>query len=186
MGRVGGVASTGQLRMSLLRWAAVAVPLVVLLGFVSGSLVPVGSENAWYQGLRKPAATPPDWAFPVAWTTLYALLGFALAMVLNARGARGRGAAVALFALALALNLAWTPLFFGAHRVTASWVLIVAMLAAGVAATVAFARIRPLAGWAMVPYLVWISFAGVLTWRIDQLNPGAELAPAARTTQIIG
>ena len=96
------------------------------------------------------------------------------------------GAAIALFAVALVLNLVWTPLFFGAHKVTLAWVLIIAMLATGIAATVAFGRIRAAAAWALVPYLVWIFYAGVLTWRIDQLNPGAELAPGGRTTQIIG
>jgi tryptophan-rich sensory protein len=184
---LGGIASKGQLRMSFLRWAAVTVPLVILLGFASGSAVPVGSENGWYAALAKPAATPPDWLFPVAWTTLYALMGLALAMILHARGARGRGMAIALFALALVLNLIWTPLFFGAHRVTLAWMLIVAMLLSGIATTVAFGRIRTAAAWALVPYLVWIAYAGVLTWRIDQLNPGAEeLAPGGRTTQIIG
>lgn len=183
---MGGIASKGQLRMSFLRWAVVTVPAVILLGFLSGSAVPVGSENAWYASLTKPAATPPDWAFPVAWTTLYTLMGLALAMILHARGARGRGAAIALFAVALLLNLVWTPVFFGAHKVTLAWMLIVAMLASGVAATLAFGRIRRAAAWALVPCLVWISYAGVLTWRIDRLNPGAELAPGARTTQIIG
>ncbi len=184
---MGGIASKGQLRMSFLRWAAVTVPAVILLGFLSGSVAPAGSENAWYAALRKPAATPPDWLFPVAWTTLYALMGLALAMILHARGARGRGTAIALFAVALALNLVWTPLFFGAREVTLAWMLIVAMLASGIAATVAFGRIRTAAAWALVPYLVWIAYAGVLTWRIDQLNPDAEnLAPDGRTTQIIG
>ena len=184
---MGGIASRSQLRMSFLRWAVVTVPLVLLLGFGSGSVAPAGSENDWYQALTKPVATPPDWAFPVVWTTLYALMGLALAMVLHARGARGRGVAIALFTLALALNLVWTPLFFGAHKVTAAWLLIVAMLAAGIAATIAFARVRQLAGWLLVPYLIWITYAGVLTFRIDQLNPEAEtLAPEGRTTQVIG
>ncbi|WP_375428759.1 TspO/MBR family protein [uncultured Sphingomonas sp.] len=171
--------------MSFPRWAAVTVPAVLLLGFLSGSIAPAGSENAWYAALAKPAATPPDWAFPVAWTTLYALMGLALAMILHARGARGRGVAIALFVVALALNLVWLPLFFGAHRVTLGWMLIAAMVASGILATIAFGRIRSAAAWAMVPYLVWIGYAGVLNWRIDRLNPGAELAPGGRTTQII-
>jgi tryptophan-rich sensory protein len=184
---LGGIASKGQLRMSLLRWALVCVPLVLLLGFGSAALAPAGDENLWYRALVKPAATPPDWAFPVAWTTLYALLGLALAIVINARGARGRGRAIALFATVLVLNLAWSPLFFGAHRVTAAWMLIIAMLATGIATTVTFARIRPAAGWLIVPYLVWISYAGVLTFRVDRLNPDAEtLAPGSRTSQVVG
>lgn len=172
--------------MSFVRWAIVCVPLVVLLGFLSGFSAQVGSRDGWYAGLAKPALTPPDWAFPVAWTTLYILLGLALALVLNARGARGRGLAVALFAVALASNLAWNPIFFGAHKVAAGFVVIVLMVLTGIAATFAFSRVRSQAAWLMVPYLVWISFAGVLNWRIGQLNPDAQsLAKPARTTQVI-
>ncbi|HEX8555718.1 MAG TPA: TspO/MBR family protein [Sphingomonas sp.] len=181
-----GIASKGQLRMSFLRWAAVTVPLILLLGFVSGMSVPAGNDNRWYQALAKPALTPPGWAFPVAWTTIYVLLGLALAMVLNARGARGRGIAVLLFAASFAGALAWMPLFFGAHRITAATWLIVFMVATGCAAAVAFARVRPVAAWLLLPYLVWISFAGLLTWSIGRMNPDAQgLAPGARTSQML-
>ena len=183
---MGSIASKGQLRMSFLRWAIVTVPLILLLGFAVGSAVPSGDENPWYAALVKPAANPPDWVFPVAWTTLYILLGLAAAVILHARGARGRGSALALFAAQFALNLAWTPVFFGMHRVDAALWIIVAMLALAIATAVAFGRIRTLAAWLMVPYLVWISFAGVLTWRIGQLNPDAEtLDPASRTSQML-
>ena len=94
-----GIASKGQLRMSFLRWAIVTVPLILLLGFASGRAVPAGSENSWYVALQKPALTPPGWVFPVAWTSLYILLGLAVALILHARGARGRGLALAVFAV---------------------------------------------------------------------------------------
>ncbi len=181
-----GIASKGQLRMSFLRWAIVTVPLILLLGFASGRAVPAGSENSWYVALQKPALTPPGWVFPVAWTSLYILLGLAVALILHARGARGRGLALAVFAVQFALNLAWTPLFFGAHRIGAALVVIVAMLLLSIVTTVLFGRIRTAAAWLMVPYMVWISFAGVLTWRIGQLNPGAEtLVPGAHTSQML-
>ena len=184
--RVGGIASKGQLRLSFLRWAIVTVPLILLLGFASGRAVPTGSENAWYLALQKPSATPPGWVFPVAWTSLYILMGLAVAMILHARGAAGRGPALTLFAVQFLLNLAWTPLFFGMHRVGAALLVIAAMLALAIVTTVLFWRIRRGAAWLMVPYLVWISFAGVLTWRIGQLNPQAEtLVPAAHTSQML-
>ena len=183
---MGGIASRGQLRMSFLRWAVVTVPAVLLLGFASGRMVPAGDDNAWYQALAKPALTPPGWAFPVAWTTIYVLIGLALAMVLNARGARGRGVAVGLFVLGFVLALVWMPLFFGAHRVGAATLLIAAMVLVGIATTLAFGRIRPAAAWLMLPYLVWISFAGVLSWSIGRLNPdAATLAPTAHTSQML-
>ncbi|WP_235534999.1 TspO/MBR family protein [Sphingomonas sp. Leaf339] len=180
------IASKGQLRMSLLRWAVVTVPLVLLLGFASSKTAPAGSDNLWYQALAKPAQTPPDWVFPVAWTTIYILMGVAVAIVLNARGARGRALATGLFMLGFALSLGWMPLFFGAHRVTAAIGLISAMIVFGIGTTIAFARVRTIAAWLMVPYLVWISFAGVLTWSIDQMNPNAEtLVPSVRTSQML-
>lgn len=183
---MGGIASKGQLRMSFLRWAVVTVPAILLLGFLSGRSVPAGDENAWYQALVKPALTPPGWLFPIAWATLYILMGLALAMILNARGARGRGLAVGLFVLGFAMALAWTPLFFGAHQVGAATLLIGGMVVVGIATAVAFGRIRNTAAWLMVPYLVWISFAGMLSWGIDRLNPdAATLVPAARTSQML-
>ncbi|WP_343528404.1 TspO/MBR family protein [Sphingomonas sp.] len=172
--------------MSFLRWAVVIVPLILLLGFASGLSVPAGNQNAWYQALVKPELTPPGWVFPLAWTALYILIGLALAMILHARGAKGRGVAITLFVLQFALNLAWTPLFFGAHEVGLSLIMIVAILALSIATTFAFAPIRRGAAWLMLPYLLWLSFAGVLNWRIDQLNPDAEsLVPRARTSQML-
>lgn len=179
------LASKGQLRASYLRWAVVTVPFILLLGFTSGRLVESGDANCWYRALAKPDVTPPDWVFPVAWTTIYALMGLALAMIVNARGSRLRGPAIALFVGQLLVNLVWTPLFFGAHQVVWSLVAIGAMLLLASATTWAFGRIRRGAAWLLVPYLVWISFAGVLTWQIHRLNPNAEsLVCGASSTQI--
>lgn len=183
---MGGIASRGQLRMSYARWALLCVPLILLLGFLSGRSVPTGSDSAWYMALVKPALTPPGWVFPVAWTTLYILMGLALALILNARGARGRGLAVALFVGQFVLNLVWTPVFFGAHKVGLALLVIALMLVLAIATTVAFSKIRVQAAWLLVPYLVWISFAAVLTFRIGQLNPDAQsLVPGGRTSQVI-
>lgn len=183
---MGGIASKGQLRMSFLRWAIVTVPLILLLGFLAARSVATGGDSAWYVALAKPALTPPGWLFPVAWTALYILTGLALAMILSARGAALRGLAVALFVAQFALNLVWTPLFFGAHKIGASLLVIGAMLILSIAATIVFGRIRTAAAWLMVPYLVWISFAGMLTFGIGRLNPDAEtLVPAARTSQML-
>ena len=84
------------------------------------------------------------------------------------------------------MNLAWTPLFFGAHKVGLALIVIVAILALSIATTFSFAPIRRGAAWLMLPYLVWLSFAGVLNWRIGQLNPDAEsLVPGAQTSQML-
>ena len=180
------LASRGQLRWSFIRWAAVTVPLVLLIGFASGRAAPSGDENAWYVALVKPALNPPNWAFPVAWTAIYICMGLAVATVLNARGARGRWVGVGLFAVVVALLAAWTPLFFGAHRIWAALGLIVAILILGTLTTLFFGRVRSTAAWLMVPLLVWVTFAAGLNWRIGQLNPDAErVAPGGRTTQML-
>ena len=171
--------------MAYLRWAVVTVPLILLLGFASSRLAPAGKANAWYAALTKGPANPPDWAFPIAWTALYVLMGMALAIVLNARGARGRSAAIALFVFQLALNLVWSPLFFGAHQVTVGLMVIVAMFLVATATTFLFGTIRSSAGWLMVPYLAWLGFAAGLSWDIHRLNPDAEtLVPSGATAHM--
>ncbi|HEY0624707.1 TspO/MBR family protein [Sphingomonas sp.] len=179
------IASKGQLRLAFLRWAIVTVPFILLLGFASGRLFPSGDENPWYQMLVKPEATPPGWAFPAAWTALYVLLGLALAMIVNARGSRLRRPALILFAVQMAANLAWSPLFFGYHQVSAALLLIVVIFVLALATTFVFARIRKGAAWLMAPYLAWLCFAGILNYQIDRLNPNAEtLVPGSSTSQM--
>ncbi|WP_066547611.1 MULTISPECIES: TspO/MBR family protein [unclassified Sphingomonas] len=179
------IASKGQLRMSFLRWAMVTVPLVLLLGLIAGRLVPAGSESTWYAALAKPAGTPPDYAFPIAWTTIYVCSGLALAMILHARGARGRGAAIALFVVQMIANMAWTTVFFGFHQIFGALVLLIVILLLVIATALAFGRIRSAAAWLLLPYMVWVSYAAVIQFQIWQLNPdGGALVPAAPATQI--
>ncbi len=179
------IASKGQLRLAFLRWAVVTVPFILLLGFTSARIAPTGSENPWYQALAKPELTPPDWAFPVAWTTIYVLMGLALAMIINARGSRLRGPALVLFAVQMAANLIWSPLFFGAHQVFWALVLIGVILVLALATTIAFGRIRTGAAVLMLPYLAWLCFAGYLCYEIDRLNPNAAtLVPTQSAPQM--
>src|SRR3954454_14455088 len=121
------IASQAQLRMSYLRWAVVTVPLILLLGSLSGVAANSGYGNPWFESLAKPGFMPPGWAFPVAWTFLYICLGLACAHILHARGARGRPLALTLFLAQLVLNFAWSPLFFAAHKVSLAFWTIVAM-----------------------------------------------------------
>ena len=179
------IASKSQLRMSFLRYALFTVPLVLLLGTVSGRLANSGYGNSWFDALRKPAIMPPGWMFGLAWTLLYICLGLALALILHARGARGRALALGLFALQLVINYAWSPIFFAYHEVDLAFWTIVAMIAISAVTAALFWRIRRSAGLLMLPYIAWLAFASVLTWQIGVLNPGAsELAPGRSTTDI--
>lgn len=175
------IASKSQLRMSLLRWALFIIPTVMLFGFLSGAISGSGEENRWFSELIKPEAQPPGWVFGVVWPILYLMIGLAFAMVLHARGASGRGLAIGLFLSQLLLNYMWSPLFFGRHQVTSALYLIILIFILAFATTIVFGRIRKAAAWLMVPYLAWLSFATILNYQIDRLNPDAEslYVPAA-------
>lgn len=177
------IASSSQLRMSFVRWALFIVPAILFLGFLSGAVSGSGEENSWFAELVKPDAQPPGWVFPVAWSILYTMIAISFAMVLHARGAASRGVAIGLFLAQFILNLAWSPIFFGQHKVTMAFYLILTILALAIATTIVFARIRKAAAWIMVPYLAWLSFASILNYQIDRLNPDAEnlYVPAANT-----
>lgn len=175
------LASPSQLRMSLLRWALFVMPVILLLGSLSGALAGSGSDNRWFAELVKPEAQPPGWAFGVVWPILYLMIGFAFAMILHARGARYRGIGITVFILQLLLNFAWSPVFFGQHQVTNAFYLILLIFALAFATTLIFGRVRKAAAWLMVPYLAWLCFASILNFQIDRLNPDAEslYVPAA-------
>ncbi|WP_370187038.1 TspO/MBR family protein [Qipengyuania sp.] len=166
------LASRGQLRASFIRWALFTVPLVVLLGFLAGQL---GSpDTAWFASLEKPAIFPePKW-FGIVWTVLYVMIGFAVAIVASAWGARGRSAALGAFAVHFVLNLAWSYVFFGAQQITGALYLLVGIVLTLLVVIALFWRVRRGAALLLLPYLVWVCFASVLNYQFLQLNPGAD------------
>ena len=179
------LASKSQLRMAFLRIALFTVPATVLLGTLSGLLSNSGYENGWFRTLQLPSFMPPGWAFGAAWTVLYICLGLALAMIIHARGAPKRGLILALFLVQLAINYAWSPVFFGLHQVTLALVLLGAMLVLTLILIVLLRRVRGLAALLLLPYLGWLCFASALNYRIMVDNPNAAaVAPAAVSTDI--
>lgn len=168
------IASASQLRASFWRWTLVCVPALVLLGFLSGQFAGSGPGNAWFDSLKKPSIYPPPAAFGIVWTALYAMMGLALAMIVAARGAPGRRWALGLFAVQLVLNLAWSPVFFGARQITGALVLILVLDVAVLLTIVQFRKVRPLAAALLLPYLAWIVFATFLTYQFRNANPGAD------------
>jgi len=155
------------------KYALVTVPGIVLLGSASGWLSGSGYGNAWFDGLAKPFFMPPGWVFGVVWPILYLLLGLSLALILGEPPSEARRKGLVLFFTQLALNFAWSPVFFAAHEVQAALVVIVMMTAVAAMAAGQFFRIRALAGALMVPYLAWLCFAAALNAAIGRLNPGA-------------
>ena len=179
------LASRSQLRMSFLRYALFTVPVVLLLGTLSGRLAGSAADDPWFAALAKPDLMPPGWVFGAAWALLYILLGLSLAMVLHARGAKERQRALVLFALQLLLNFAWSPVFFGWHQVGTALSLIAAMIVTVLAMIFVIWRIRIVAALLLYPYLGWLTFAAILNYQILVLNPdAATLVPGTQTINI--
>jgi len=126
--------------------------------------------GAWYAGLKKPSFTPPNWVFPVVWTWLYVSVAWAAARVAMEPGSQ---AALALFSLQIALNTLWTPVFFGARRMRLGFFVICALWLAVAAMGWTFLGHDLLAGLLVGPYLIWVTLAAALNWRVWRDNPGA-------------
>lgn len=134
----------------------------------TGAMFPPGE---WYEKLEKPSWTPPNWLFPVAWTTLYVLMSFAAARV---AGQDGSGYAMAFWAWQIALNALWTPVFFGLRRLKQALPVMAFLWVAVAGCVVTHWAIDMWAGLAFVPYLVWVTVAGALNFSVARLNPDVE------------
>lgn len=179
------LASPAQLRASLLRWSLFLVPTVLLLGFLSGQAAGSGPDNPWFEALTKPGIYPPPATFGIVWSILYAVMGFALALVCSAWGARWRPWAVIAFIVQFAINLAWSPIFFAKHDIALALGVIAALDVMVLLTIWLFWKVRPLAAWLMLPYLAWILFATVLNWQFLELNPDAGEAETSNAVQRI-
>ncbi len=179
------LASAGQLRAAMLRWALFSVPGVLLLGFLSGRAAQSGPGNPWFDALIKPSVYPPPATFAIVWSVLYVMMGLAFAVIASARSAPGRGMAIAAFIVQLLINLAWSPVFFGAHQISGALAVIAVLDMAVLVTIILFARIRPIAAWLLAPYLAWVLFATFLNWQFLAANPGADGGDAAPTVQRI-
>lgn len=154
-----------------------AVPgVVVWLGFVAlclgaGFLSSLaGTEGALYERLVRPAWAPPGWVFAPVWTTLYVLMGTATYLVWRRCTGPVRRRAMVAFGIQLALNVAWTPVFFGLERYGLAVVVIAGVLAAVTVMMVRYARASRLAGALVVPLWLWVGFASALNVAIWWLN----------------
>jgi len=179
------LASPAQLRASLARWALFLVPAVLLLGFFSGQYAGSTADNPWFAALHKPAIYPPPVTFAIVWTALYMLMGLAVALICAAWGARYRAPAVLAFVVQLALNLAWSPVFFGEHEITLALIILGALDLAVLLTLVLFWKVRRVAGLLLLPYLAWVLFATVLNWQFLQLNPAADGVEVSNAVQRI-
>lgn len=148
----------------------IAVGLCLGVGAV-GSIATTPKIPTWYAGLVKPSWTPPDAAFPIAWTTLYVLMAVALWRLWQLHApSPARRNAILLFLVQLSLNAIWSPVFFGMEAVGLALAVILVLWVAIAATIIACARIDRIAAWLLAPYLAWVTYAISLNAAIFALN----------------
>lgn len=158
---------TADLRKN--QWLVLAgLILLCLVTGMIGGIASAGAIDTWYRTLAKPSWNPPDWVFGPVWTTLYVMMAVAAWLVWRTRDRVWP--AMALFFVQLALNLLWSLLFFGARSPGLALIEVVFLWGGVLLTMLAFFGRQTVAGWLFVPYLAWVSFAGVLNFAIWSMN----------------
>ena len=150
-------------------------PRLVLVGWLvlclaaSGTAIFV-STGGWYASLRKPVWNPPSWILGPVWTLLYVMMAVAAWLVWREGGWKKQSTPLGLFFFQWLLNVLWTPLFFGTHRMGIAYMEIVALWCVLAATLGLFWRVKTIAGILLVPYLIWVTFAAALNFTLWQMN----------------
>jgi len=149
---------------------AITVTLCLLVGFLS-SYATQTSVNDWYALLNKPSFNPPNWIFAPVWTTLYILMGIAAGLVWG-KGFHHIWVKTALyhFGFQLLFNAMWSIVFFGLKKPLWALFVILTLLIFIILTIRWFRVVSKKAAWLMVPYLLWVSFATILNYKIWALN----------------
>ena len=159
--------TTYAIRSPVVRWAGLAgFAAAVTAAALLGTLAVTGTSGE-YASLDRPSWAPPSWLFGPVWTVLYATIAVAGWLVWRRAGA---DRVLVPYAAQLALNAAWTPVFFGAGEYGWALVVIVALLLALAVTILGFRRVHRVASWLLVPYLLWVSYATALNAAIWYLN----------------
>ncbi|MBK7212997.1 MAG: tryptophan-rich sensory protein [Bacteroidales bacterium] len=147
--------------------ASLLLPLGVggIAGMFTTEAIP-----GWYASLNQPSFNPPNWVFGPVWTALYILMGISLYLIWKQESSKQRDQAILIFMVQLILNFGWSFLFFYFRQIGVAlmeilvlWIMIVLML-------INFRRVKPLAAYLNIPYLLWVSFATALNAAYFILN----------------
>ena len=148
----------------------IAIVVSELAGII-GSVFTIPSITGWYNSLVKPDLAPPNWIFGPVWTMLFVLMGISAALIWR-QGLDRQDTRIALgiFIGQLVLNTLWSIIFFGLHSPVGAFVEIIFLWLAILAMIIAFSRISKPAAWLLLPYILWVTFAGYLNYMIWILN----------------
>ena len=154
----------------LKKYVPYIISVAISLG-VGGISAFLSKDNmSIYSAVNRPALSPPSWLFPIVWTALFVLMGIAAAIIWRSNG-KELDSALTFYGFQLVFNFCWPLIFFNfrAFGIAFFWLLVLLVLI-GITA-IKFYKINKTAGWMMLPYFAWVSFAGYLNYMIWQLNP---------------
>ncbi|KAJ8679921.1 hypothetical protein QAD02_015708 [Eretmocerus hayati] len=152
-------------------WPAVGAVILPNVGGWLGGLITRNNLTPWYESLKKPSWKPPNWAFGPVWTGIYCSMGYASYMVLQDSGSwKNAAMPLSVYGANLALNWAWTPIFFGAHNIKLALYELTALWGCTAALSLVFYRVNTTAGLLIIPYLAWSTLAWSLNYVIYRDN----------------
>lgn len=147
----------------------VSISIPLLAGFL-GSFFTSSAVNDWYLVINKPTWNPPSWVFAPVWTTLFIMMGLALYLVWNSKKSKSVRSALNIFAVQMVLNILWSVFFFGLGNFWLAFAEIVVLWFMILFTIISFSKINKIAGWLLIPYIAWVSFASYLNFVIASLN----------------
>jgi len=147
----------------------ISLTLPLGIGDIAGMFT-AGAVPEWYATLIRPSFNPPNWLFGPVWTSLYLLMGFSLFLIWNQIKSKERNIAILIFLLQLAFNFAWSFIFFYFNMIGFALLEIIVLWCNIVTMLVLFYKIKPLAAYINIPYLIWVTFAAILNASYYLLN----------------
>lgn len=153
----------------IIKWKPLFISILLPLAVGGLSALITGGAMQDFMLLNKPPLSPPAWLFPVVWTVIYILMGIAFYMVWNSKS-KNKDLALKIYRIQLIFNFFWSYIFFNMQNYLFAfiWLMILWMLI--IVTTLFFYRINKMAGYLMIPYLLWVTFAAYLNFSIYLLN----------------
>ncbi len=139
----------------------ISILLPLSVGAVAGMFTSQAVPT-WYASLNRPSFSPPNWVFGPVWTSLYILLGISFFLIWKEEASKERDLAIKVFSIQMLLNFAWSFLFFYFNLIGAALIEIILLWTSIAAMIYLFYKIKPVAAYMNIPYLLWVSFATIL------------------------
>jgi tryptophan-rich sensory protein len=151
-------------------WLFLFIFLCLIFGNGIGGYFTFVSVETWYQTLNKPNFNPPDWVFGPVWTTLYILMGVSIWLIWKKETSKIRTISMIIFWVQFFFNIFWTYLFFGIQRIDLGLFEIFFLIFLILINIIYFYKIDKIASYLLVPYVLWVSYASILNYKIWVLN----------------